>query len=83
MLFLNIAKYINNKKCCAIDFDIDEIKDAFKNLPFCEVKFGTVYQIPYENREFELVTCTEVLEHLKEPAKALEEICRVTINMFY
>ncbi|MGI6338656.1 MAG: class I SAM-dependent methyltransferase [Bacteroidales bacterium] len=78
MLFLNIAKYINNKKCCAIDFDIDEIKDAFKNLPFCEVKFGTVYQIPYENREFELVTCTEVLEHLKEPAKALEEICRVT-----
>lgn len=78
MLFLNIATYINNKKCCAIDFDINEINDASKNLPFCEVKFASAYQIPYENREFELVTCTEVLEHLEEPAKALEEIYRVT-----
>ena len=78
ILFLNMSKYLNNKKCCAIDFDTNEINDAAKNLPFCEVKLGTVYKIPYENKTFELVTCTEVLEHLEEPAKALEEIYRVT-----
>ncbi|MCH7973862.1 MAG: class I SAM-dependent methyltransferase [Bacteroidetes bacterium] len=69
---------INNLKCAAVDLDQDEVQDAKKNLPFCDVKVASVYSLPYEKKEFELVICTEVLEHLEEPEKAVIEIERVT-----
>ena len=41
-------------------------------------KQGSVYELPYKDNSFDLVICTEVLEHLEEPAKALKEILRVS-----
>jgi ubiquinone/menaquinone biosynthesis C-methylase UbiE len=35
-------------------------------------------KIPYNDDSFDLVLCTEVLEHLKRPEKALKELARVT-----
>ena len=42
------------------------------------IKQGSVYELPYKDNSFDLVICTEVLEHLEEPAKALKEILRVS-----
>lgn len=78
MLLKSFSDYISNKSCCAIDVDENEVRDASKNLPFCSVKVGSVYEIPFENKSFELVTCTEVFEHLVDPYKALLEIERVS-----
>ena len=50
-------------------------KKLFPNLIF---KKGSAYELPYKDNSFDLVICTEVLEHLKEPAKALKEILRVS-----
>jgi ubiquinone/menaquinone biosynthesis C-methylase UbiE len=81
MLMSSLSDYlIDKKKCCAIDFDEKEVTDAKKNLPFCEVQIGSIYEIPFENNSFELVTCTEVMEHLENPVTALEELYRVTIK---
>ncbi len=39
--------------------------------------FGTAYNIPAEDSEFDSVLCTAVLEHLEEPDKAIKEANRV------
>jgi len=39
--------------------------------------FGTVYEIPVEDKHFDVVVCTAVLEHLEEPDKAIKEANRV------
>lgn len=47
----------------------------FPNLTFRQ---GSVYELPYKDKSFDLVVCTEVLEHLEEPARALREMLRVS-----
>lgn len=40
-------------------------------------RFGTAYNIPAEDSEFDCALCTAVLEHLEEPEQALRECHRV------
>lgn len=40
-------------------------------------RFGTAYDIPAEDGEFDSAICTAVLEHLEEPDKAIKEANRV------
>jgi len=46
--------------------------------PQLTIKFGSVYSLPYKDNSFDLVICTEVLEHLNEPEKGLSELVRVS-----
>ena len=39
--------------------------------------FGTAYEIPVEDADFDTVLCTDVLEHLEDPNAALAETYRV------
>ena len=72
---LNLARPI--KSCCAIDLDENEVIDASRNLPFCNVIQGNVYEIPFQDNSFDLVISSEVLEHLENPGQGLKELCRV------
>ena len=38
---------------------------------------GSIFDIPFADGSFDLVTCNMVMEHLAEPAKAVAEIARV------
>lgn len=49
-----------------------------KSYPDILIKKGTIYELPYKDNSFDLVLCTEVLEHLKEPEVALKELIRVS-----
>jgi len=40
-------------------------------------RFGTAYDIPAKDGEFDCALCTAVLEHLEEPEKALRECYRI------
>lgn len=65
------------KEAFAIDIDEKEVVDAIKNIPFCNTQQGSLYSIPFEANQFDLVICSEVLEHLGTPEKALVELHRV------
>ena len=38
---------------------------------------GSIYRLPFSDRSFDLVICSEVLEHLDDPATAVKELKRV------
>ncbi|MFC1756649.1 class I SAM-dependent methyltransferase [Patescibacteria group bacterium] len=41
------------------------------------VVYGDIHDIPFEDKKFDNIVCTEVLEHVKDPQLALKEIYRV------
>ena len=51
----------------------------FEELPHKDKKFvlGNSYKLPFKDDEFDLIVCSEVLEHLHEYNDALKEIKRV------
>lgn len=61
-----------------IDFLKTAIDLGHKIHPQITLKQASIYELPYKDNSFDLVLSTEVLEHLKEPKKALKEIFRVS-----
>lgn len=66
------------KKIEGIEYTKDALSFGKKLFPNLTFRQGSVYELPYKDNSFDLVICTEVLEHLEEPAKALKEILRVS-----
>lgn len=61
---------------------VDSVKKALiagKQLhPTLNLKEGNIYNLRYKDNSFDLVICTEVLEHLATPRKGLKELIRVS-----
>lgn len=66
------------KKNEGIDYSKDAIKIGRKIYPHLSLFEGDVYGLKYKDNSFDLSLCTEVLEHLEDPEKAVSEIKRVT-----
>lgn len=61
-----------------IEYDPEAVKIANKLYPKLDIHEGDVLKLPYKNDSFDLVVCTEVLEHLENPRKAYRELLRVS-----
>ncbi len=61
-----------------VDNSDDALAFARKLHPSFNTKKGDIYELPYQDNSFDLLICTEVLEHLINPDKALLELKRVT-----
>lgn len=61
-----------------VEHSIDAISLGKKTYPDIKIKQGDIYNLPYEDNSFDLVLCTEVLEHLDNPGRALKELIRVS-----
>lgn len=48
-------------------------RKTYAHLLACDVQ----YSLPFPQKTFDLITCFDVLEHLKKPAKALENMYKV------
>lgn len=61
-----------------------ETSEAARNMKMCqsEVSKGSIEKIPYENKQFDIVTCLEVIEHLPVTIyeASLRELERVASN---
>jgi len=60
-----------------IDIDINTLKQVSRDLPEASLIYGSGSYAPFKNGIFDVVICTEVLEHLKNPEKMISEISRV------
>lgn len=61
-----------------VDFLDRAIELGKKEHPKLKLKQGTIYDLDYKDNTFDLVICSEVLEHVEHPEKALQELVRVT-----
>lgn len=66
------------KKLTGFDFLEEAIGIGKKLHPELNLLTGDIYNISFKDNSFDLVICTEVLEHLENPEKALKELRRVT-----
>lgn len=60
-----------------LDIEKDALNIAKGKNPQVDFKQASVYDIPFEDKSFDLVILSEVLEHLEDPTKALYEVARV------
>lgn len=59
----------------ACDVELSKLADGLDvSIDF---RVASAYQLPFEDKSFELVICCEVLEHLEDPELALSELTRV------
>jgi ubiquinone/menaquinone biosynthesis C-methylase UbiE len=57
---------------------LDKAKAAWKNEKNVNFKKGNIFDLPLDNREFDIVVCNNVLLHLPSIEKPLRELIRVS-----
>ena len=61
-----------------VDIDIESIRNSVLDHKKGELFEGDIYDLPFCDNSFDTVMCLEVLEHLNEPQRAIQEIARVS-----
>lgn len=66
--------------CPVVGLDLAAKRVAFAKKRVKDVGFGqaSIYQLPFRDSSFDLVVCTDLLEHLDDPQKAMSELVRVS-----
>lgn len=72
-----IAKKNPKTQCYGVDIYGRAIEYGEKNYPNIKFSLADAHVLPFKKDSFDLVICTEVLEHLDNPQDALMEIRRV------
>jgi ubiquinone/menaquinone biosynthesis C-methylase UbiE len=83
-IFGSLHEY-SDVHCVGLDQDIPSLNkckeglEFFKELNSGSTVFmqGSVYKLPFDDNTFDLVICSEVLEHLEDYHAAIDEIYRV------
>jgi len=66
------------EKRVGVDFEKAAIDEAKKINGEDTFHVGNIYNLKFKDNEFDVVLCMEVMEHLKNPKKALSELKRVS-----
>ncbi|MBP7554603.1 MAG: class I SAM-dependent methyltransferase, partial [Spirochaetes bacterium] len=78
--FLKILKSKSKDKSIEFygsDFSQSSIEYCINNYKDVEFKISDIYEMEYKDDFADYIVCSEVLEHLIEPEKALNELIRV------
>jgi 2-polyprenyl-3-methyl-5-hydroxy-6-metoxy-1,4-benzoquinol methylase len=61
-----------------MDREVEALQVARHISPGNSFSVGDLLALPFRDREFDLVVCLEVLEHIERPERALSELYRVS-----
>lgn len=61
-----------------VDLDQGAITDAKRQASSVEFMVGDLRKLPFDDGSFEVVVCTQALEHSTDRARTLDELARVT-----
>lgn len=67
-------------RLCGVDISAKRIADARRRLPQAEFIESSLDKLPFEDRNFDVVTSSQVLEHVTDVAASVRELSRVTAN---
>lgn len=76
-----IARRMPDLRIAGVDLSDEAV--AFARAHFgsrAQFRKGSVYKLPFSDKSFDTVLCSEVLEHLDDPNRAVEELKRVARN---
>ena len=62
---------------CGVELNPDDVVRLKEKFPRFEAHVGNIYELDFLDRQFDLVICAEVLEHIPEYQGVLMEIKRV------
>ena len=79
---IGLAALLSEGKVTGIDRESSQIELALTNAKRQDTanaffRVGSVYELPFEDEEFDVVFAHAVLQHLNEPVQALQEMRRV------
>lgn len=77
-LLHSLSRKIKPKEIYAVDTSkvrLDRVKKTSKKIKTAK---SDITKLPFDNGFFDVVICSEVLEHLKDYGKAVKELLRVT-----
>lgn len=72
-----IKKRLPGASCTGVDVYEPAIAYAKKHYRDIEFRVGDAHKLPFKSSSFDLVVCTEVLEHVVNPENVVSEIRRV------
>lgn len=74
----HLEAHLHARRFVACDLSLERVSAS----PGARIEWQTasIYDLPFAARSFDLVVCCEVLEHLDEPKRGLNELCRVTLG---
>lgn len=80
---LSLAERGRSVDCIDLEMiRVDEIKHMLRETPDLEARVhphqGSLSTLPFSNDTYDLIICSEVIEHMKDDAAALDELTRVT-----
>ena len=73
---IQAEKIVDAHKIVGVDLSITRIKRAQKRVKNGLFANGDIYSLPFHSNTFDVAILGEIIEHLYEPKKALEEIKR-------
>lgn len=72
-----LAEQLPANEVQALEYVPEAVRDLRDLYPAIRVTEGSVYELPWPDDSFDVLTCFEVMEHLDYPQKALAEMHRV------
>lgn len=76
-LLKEIAKDFPQIDLFGIDLSENRVETAKKFAPIAVLKTGDAQDIPFEDETFDIVVCSEVIEHCPDDMKVLAELYRI------
>ncbi len=63
-----------------VDFSVDSLKRARERNPDANIYEANITDLPFDDDFFAVTICSEVLEHMPDYKKAINEMLRVTVD---